>query len=788
MIIAAAQMRNRKKRQMLLLIIFFLFLFIFVRGIQLHLKKEIDFDRIRVHAIPIALSVLYHNHPHDYTGLHAVAMQFQGGNSNLHGLISAAKRQDIGQNKENYYWVADDKGLEDYVIAAFSLFGTHVDSLYYMWFLILLTSISLFIVSFGRERWTLGFFALALLGIHVAITTLPICKIPGANLLYFSRLSLYEPRFFDVLALPAVLHIMLLAARRRSLRWIQDFLPFVGQVFILITLYHSRSSIGWELVAVVAFCFFIFSFRLFRSFLNKNSVPNRKISKIPVTVIMLLFFSLVGLNIYKHSVYNARYFFDMGNRTFWHNALMGLGQNSDFFAVKLKWTADPGYIKESLFSTGTYGVSDKAAADDVIEFSRKTKKCGPEIEKLKPQQILDSLGNHGVVNWLTYESCAKSLFLSLINENRLQAILLYGIKKPYISLHNLYEWSQVSNQHTVEMTRTRAMIGWHPFSLINLIFLLLICAFSYDAIFRARKKLIVLMLTLLICSLIPAVVFYNAVLVQGGMLVASAIFLYLILIGVLNYIFALSKKQKSQINGLEYPLKSKNLSIVIPAYNEEKNIALTLQGVLEAALKTLDDFEIIVVNDGSHDATYSIALEEATRLDSRIKIISHEINKGVGQAFQSGLAQAKFPQLCLVPGDNAFNKTGIELIFSQSGAAPLVISYRHNMNVRTPLRYFLSRVLTYFLTIITGLKIQDAHSLFLFPVAETMSLGVETAGNGYHMEILSRLLMRVKYFMEVPVALNPKPDASSGVMKTKNLLIFATNMGKLLGLRLLGRL
>lgn len=235
-------------------------------------------------------------------------------------------------------------------------------------------------------------------------------------------------------------------------------------------------------------------------------------------------------------------------------------------------------------------------------------------------------------------------------------------------------------------------------------------------------------------------------------------------------------------------IPEKKLSIVIPAFNEEQKIALTIQEVYEAAQKVLDEFEIIVVDDGSSDATYRNAVGAAIHCGSEIQIIKQDFNKGVGAAFFIGLAQAKFYQLCLIPGDNAFNKAGIEALFLQCGTVPLVITYRQNMASRTRLRRLLSQLATLSLHIITGYKICDAHSLYLFPVEETRGLDIKSAGYGYHIEILSRLLKRVQDFSEIPVTLNAKVDESSGVMKPKTLFILGAIIIKLLGLRLLRRL
>ena len=74
-----------------------------------------------------------------------------------------------------------------------------------------------------------------------------------------------------------------------------------------------------------------------------------------------------------------------------------------------------------------------------------------------------------------------------------------------------------------------------------------------------------------------------------------------------------------------------NLSIVIPAYNEEIGIAGTIDGVVEVIKPLNIGYELIVVNDGSTDNTAKIVENK------NIKIINHEENKGYGASLKTGV-------------------------------------------------------------------------------------------------------------------------------------------------------
>jgi glycosyltransferase involved in cell wall biosynthesis len=95
-------------------------------------------------------------------------------------------------------------------------------------------------------------------------------------------------------------------------------------------------------------------------------------------------------------------------------------------------------------------------------------------------------------------------------------------------------------------------------------------------------------------------------------------------------------------------------SIIIFCFNEQD----TLEGVFQSALKFLQllkvDFEIIIVNDGSTDNTLSICNKIQSQY-SRVKIIHHKENLGIGLALSSGYNAANKEYVCAIPGDGQFD-------------------------------------------------------------------------------------------------------------------------------------
>lgn len=118
----------------------------------------------------------------------------------------------------------------------------------------------------------------------------------------------------------------------------------------------------------------------------------------------------------------------------------------------------------------------------------------------------------------------------------------------------------------------------------------------------------------------------------------------------------LEKEFKSDINNLKIPKKInkskyKNkilLSIIIPVYNVEKYLELCLNSVLE---QTYENLEIICINDCATDSSTKI-LEKYAKLDSRIKIIHHEKNSGLGAARNTGLDAASGDYIHFLDSDD----------------------------------------------------------------------------------------------------------------------------------------
>lgn len=120
-----------------------------------------------------------------------------------------------------------------------------------------------------------------------------------------------------------------------------------------------------------------------------------------------------------------------------------------------------------------------------------------------------------------------------------------------------------------------------------------------------------------------------------------------------------------------------SLSFVIPAFNEEPNVAEALRRA-SAVLEPLNlDYEILLVNDGSRDRTGEIAKSMLGTIP-HLRVIENNPNRGYGGALKTGFYGAVQEWIAFAPSDNQFDFNQLRDLIAQSNKADMVTGYRAN--------------------------------------------------------------------------------------------------------------
>jgi glycosyltransferase involved in cell wall biosynthesis len=118
-----------------------------------------------------------------------------------------------------------------------------------------------------------------------------------------------------------------------------------------------------------------------------------------------------------------------------------------------------------------------------------------------------------------------------------------------------------------------------------------------------------------------------------------------------------------------------SLSFFFPALNEEPNVEAVLESALAILPRFTEDFEVIVVDDGSTDRTGEIADRVAAR-DARVRVIHHGQRRGYGGAVRSGLQSATKEYVFFTDGDRQFDIADLARLLPAVDVAEAVIGYR----------------------------------------------------------------------------------------------------------------
>jgi glycosyltransferase involved in cell wall biosynthesis len=153
------------------------------------------------------------------------------------------------------------------------------------------------------------------------------------------------------------------------------------------------------------------------------------------------------------------------------------------------------------------------------------------------------------------------------------------------------------------------------------------------------------------------------------------------------------------------------LSVFFPAYNDSGTIASLVISALHTARRLTPDFEVIIVNDGSADATAEIA-DELARTYPEVKVVHHPRNRGYGGALRSGFAAATRDLVFYTDGDAQYDPAELALLWERFGEdVDLVNGYKISRS--DPFhRIVIGRVYHHTVKLLFGLRVRDVDCDF----------------------------------------------------------------------------
>ena len=222
-----------------------------------------------------------------------------------------------------------------------------------------------------------------------------------------------------------------------------------------------------------------------------------------------------------------------------------------------------------------------------------------------------------------------------------------------------------------------------------------------------------------------------------------------------------------------------SISVFFPCYNEEDNVERTVEQAITVLKQINADYEVIIVNDGSSDATGRKA-DEIHNLDSRIKAVHHPTNLGYGAALQSGFRAATKKLVFYTDGDGQFDINEMPPLLPLIEQYDIVSCYRLNRQ-DSFIRKINAWCWTKLVCFLFGMKIRDIDCAFkLFRRDIFDNIKMSSTGALIDTEILARATRKGYSIVQKGVHHYPR---TAGVQTGANLKVILRAFKELFKLR-----
>jgi glycosyltransferase involved in cell wall biosynthesis len=230
------------------------------------------------------------------------------------------------------------------------------------------------------------------------------------------------------------------------------------------------------------------------------------------------------------------------------------------------------------------------------------------------------------------------------------------------------------------------------------------------------------------------------------------------------------------------PPKFPSLSVFFPAYNDAPSLPSLIGRTFSILEEAVEDFEVIVVNDGSRDGTARVLSDLQQVHGPRLRIITHEVNRGYGGALRSGFAAATRDYVFYTDGDGQYDVGELPLLLRLARPhVGLVNGYK--LERHDPWhRVLIGRVYNAFARALFHIHIRDIDCDYRLIRRELLAdLGLTSTSGTICVELVRQLELSGCGTAEVGVHHLPRLHGSSQFFRLRSLATTFAQLAELYG-------
>ncbi|MBI3683234.1 MAG: glycosyltransferase family 2 protein [Acidobacteria bacterium] len=223
-----------------------------------------------------------------------------------------------------------------------------------------------------------------------------------------------------------------------------------------------------------------------------------------------------------------------------------------------------------------------------------------------------------------------------------------------------------------------------------------------------------------------------------------------------------------------------SLSVFFPAYNDAPSLPALIKRTFQVLEEWVEDFEVIVVNDGSTDYTSLVLAGLRDRYGSRFRVVTHERNRGYGGALRSGFAAATKDFVFYTDGDAQYDVAELpRLLEKLDPAVGLVNGYK--LYRQDPWhRIWIGGIYNRFARLLFRVKLRDIDCDFRLIRRRLLDQVPLTSTSGtVCVELVKKIELSGAHVVEVPVMHYPRLHGRSQFFRLRSLLTTLAQLLKL---------
>lgn len=224
-----------------------------------------------------------------------------------------------------------------------------------------------------------------------------------------------------------------------------------------------------------------------------------------------------------------------------------------------------------------------------------------------------------------------------------------------------------------------------------------------------------------------------------------------------------------------------NISLFFPIYNDENTVEIVAQKAIMVLDQIANDYEIIIINDGTPCKGGEIA-DQIAKNNNKIRVIHHHKNLGYGAALLTGLNAVKYEWVCFTDGDDEYDVYDLLKLIKLRDFYDLIITFRY-VKAYSGIRIFISWIYNIVLRFLFRTNYRDISSgLRLIRRDLIQELELASLSPFIGAEITIKTMLKGYRVGEVGIQTFPRKFGKGSSTSIKNILATISDLKKVYGI------